>query len=131
MLTVYITLPLYVYCKTMRKFEELAGKEMVQSVGAFYEGKAIKRGRKVLFHPVSFLLRRLILVYLVVGGTDELIYQMMILMGSSICSAIIVYQTDAFQLPQERRLSTFSEFVILFLSYCFFSFDLLDVESNF
>ena len=85
----------------------------------------------MLFHPISFLLRRLVLVYLVVAGTEHLVYQMMILMGSTIVSAIIVYRTEAFQLPLDRRLSTFSELVTLLVSYCFFSFDLLDVDSNF
>ena len=58
----------------MKEFENLQKKEIKQRLGAFYEGKALKRGKKVLFHPVSFLLRRVILVCLVVAGTKELIY---------------------------------------------------------
>ena len=47
---------------------------MKYQFGAFYEGQAIKRGRKVLLYPIIFLARRLFLVYLVVAGTKVFIY---------------------------------------------------------
>ena len=70
-------------------------------------------------------------MYLVVIGTQELIYQMMILMGLTMLSAVLIYKTEAFVSPSERRLSIFSEFVILQICYCFFCFDLMEVEANY
>ena len=58
----------------MNEFKDLHTKEAKKSFGAFYEGRAIKRGRKVLLHPLGFLLRRIILVYLVMAGPEELIF---------------------------------------------------------
>ena len=58
----------------MKDFKVLNRKEAKKSFGAFYEDRAIKRGRKVLLHPLSFLLRRIVLVYLVVAGPEELVY---------------------------------------------------------
>lgn len=109
----------------------MSNREARESYGAFYEGNNIKLGKKVLLHPLSFILRRLILVYLVVIGTQELIYQMMILMSLTMLSAVMIYQTEAFISPSERRLSTFSEFVILQICYCFLCFDLMGAEENF
>ena len=58
----------------MNEFKDLHTKEAKKSFGAFYEGRDIKRGRKVLFHPLSFLLRRIVLIYLVVAGPEEMVY---------------------------------------------------------
>ena len=127
----YITIPLYAYYRSMKEFQNLKSKDLRQKFGAFYKGKAIGKGKHVLIQPVIFLARRLFLVYLVVAGTDELVFQMMMLMGLSLISTLVVYKTEAFELVGERRLSTFSELVILEITYCFFSFDLLDVEANF
>ena len=93
--------------------------------------QAIKKGKKVLFYPLIFFVRRIVLVYLVVAGTKELIYQMMILMGSTIISACVVHSSETFESSGERRLTAFSEIIILLVTYSFFSFDLLDVEANF
>ena len=92
-MTLYIVLPLFAYYRSMIDFDLVLSRDMRHQFGAFYEGKAIKKGRKVLIHPVVFLARRLFLVYLVVAGTDEFIYQMMMLMASTIFSAIVVYLT--------------------------------------
>ena len=62
---IYVVLPLYAYIKTMIRFEYLADKKMLESFGAFYEGRNLKRGRKVLLSPLMFLLRRLGLIFLV------------------------------------------------------------------
>ena len=56
---------------------------------------------------------------------------MMILMSLTLLSAVLIYQTEAFISPSERRLSTFSEFVILQICYCFLCFDLMGAEENF
>ena len=58
----------------MKEFEVLHRKEAKKRFGAFYEDRAIKRGRKVLLHPFGFLLRRIVLVYLVVAGPEELVF---------------------------------------------------------
>ena len=72
-------------------FDDLEEKEFKQSFGSFYKGLEIKKGRKVLLYPVSFLVRRFLLVYLFVAGPKELIYQMTVLISSSILSEMIVY----------------------------------------
>lgn len=126
----YIVLPLFALFKTMQDFDQITSREMKHQFGAFYEGKAIKRGKKVLLHPVLFLARRLFLVVLVVAGTKVFIYQMTMLMASTIAAAIVVFLTEAFDLQQDKHLNTFAEFCILTISYCFFCFDLIDVEQN-
>ena len=93
----YITIPLYAYYRSMKEFQNLKSKDLKHKFGAFYKGRAIQKGRKVLTHPMIFLARRLFLVYLIVAGTDELIYQMMMLMGSTLISALLVYKTEAFE----------------------------------
>ena len=93
----YITIPLYAYYRSMKEFQNLKSKDLKHKFGAFYKGRAIRKGRKVLTHPMIFLARRLFLVYLIVAGTDELIYQMMMLMGSTLISALLVYKTEAFE----------------------------------
>ena len=130
-MAIYILLPAYVYFKSMKEFKVLKSKEMKQSIGAFYEDKDIRRGKKVLLHPMSFLARRLVLVWLVVDGPQDLVFQMMIMMSSSILSIAVLYATEAQLSTGKRRMSVFNESVVLHLSYCFLSFDTLEVEANF
>ena len=100
-------------------------------LGAFYEGKAIWRGRKVLVYPLVFIARRLVLIYLVVDGPDELIYQMIILISSSFLYEWVLYHTEALESRSMMHASTLNELVILQVAYCFLSFDVLEVEGNF
>ena len=115
----------------MKEFQVLHRKEAKKIFGAFYQGRALKCGRKVLLHPLSFLLRRTILVYLVIAGPEELVYSMMIFMSSTLLSELILYQTEALQSISKRHLSTLNELVTLLVSYSFLTFDILEVEANF
>ena len=46
--SIYVALTLFAYFKSMVKFDDLAKKEMLESVGAFYQGRNLRHGRKVL-----------------------------------------------------------------------------------
>ena len=127
---IYSSIPLYAFYETMRQFKDLKHRTMKQRFGAFYEGRVLRRGRKVLLHPLSFLVRRFVLVYLVVAGPEELIYQIIILITSTLLSELLLYQTEAL-FPAEKRLSTMNELIILQVAYCFLSFDSLEAEENF
>ena len=83
-ISIYTALPLLAFYKTMRHFKDLKSRGMKQAFGTLYQSLDISQGRRVLLHPLSFLIRRLVLAYLVVAGTKVLIYQIMILVWSAI-----------------------------------------------
>ena len=126
-----MAIPLYAYYSSIREFESLDNKEMKQRFGAFYQGKAIRRGKKVLVYPLIFITRRLVLIYLVVAGPEELIYQMIILVTSSFLSELMLYITEALGSVSRMHASTLHELVILQVAYCLLSFDFLDAEASF
>ena len=81
---------------------------------------------------MSYLTRRLVLVVLVVSGSEiDLVIQMMIVMASSILSVVVAYWTNAHLIASRRRLGVFNEMVILNISYSFLIFNMIDVETNF
>ena len=130
-MTTYLAVSLYAYYRSMKDFKSLSDREMKQQIGAFYEGIDVKRGKKVLLQPLSFYMRRIALAYLVVSGFDELIYQVMIFIGTTILSESLLYKTEAILSISLRRLNTFSELIILQVCYYVFCFAILDLESNF
>ena len=130
-MTLYLAVSLYAYCKSMKEFESLAEKRMKQQIGAFYEGINLKRGKQVLLQSLSFYVRRIVLAYLVVAGLDELILQIMILVGSTILSESLLYRTKAILAVSLRRLSAFGELIIMQVCYYILCFSMLDNEANF
>ena len=130
-MTTYLAVSLYAYYRSMKDFESLSDREMKQQIGAFYEGIDVKRGKKVLLQPLSFYMRRIVLAYLVVAGFDELIYQVMMFIGSTILSESLLYKTEAILPISSRRLNTFSELIVLQVCYYVFCFAILDLEANF
>ena len=84
-----------------------------------------------MLQPLSFYMRRIVLAYLVVAGFDELIYQVMMFIGSTILSESLLYETEAILSISSRRLNTFSEVIVLQVCYNVLSFAMLDLEANF
>ena len=58
----------------VKKFADVEKSYLKVRFGAFYDGLKIENGRKVLLQPAFFLARRLSIGWLVIYGTDELIY---------------------------------------------------------
>ena len=71
------------------------------------------------------------MIYLVLAGPEELIYQMIILMCSSFLSELMLYTTEALGSVNRMHASTLNELVILLVAYCLLSFDMLDAEAGF
>ena len=65
----YLSVPIFVLTKVLKNFSHLKDSQFQSRFGALYETKAIKRGKKTLLQPTSFLLRRVFLVFLIVFGT--------------------------------------------------------------
>lgn len=63
-------------------FEKANDKKFRIRYGYIYEGLAVNRGRKVLAEPFIFLLRRLLIAYLIVYKYDTMIYQFMVVFCS-------------------------------------------------
>ena len=80
---------------------------------------------------MSFIARRLALVYFVVYGPKDSVFQMMILIGLAILSEVLVYQTKALESIAQRRMGTFNELFMMQVCYNFICFNIVDVETNF
>lgn len=65
-------------CCNWDKVRDKKAKKFKRSCGAMYKGLDIKNGRKVLFQPISFLLRRFHLAILLIYFTNQtFMYQVM------------------------------------------------------
>lgn len=70
----YIGVPLYSIYKVTVKFGSAQTEEMRNNFGSQYDKLDLEKGRIVLIQPVSFLVRRLLMVYLVVFGPKVFAY---------------------------------------------------------
>lgn len=129
-LAVYIMMPLVFFAKVLCNFKDNHKKEMKATYGALYRGKAIKRGRKVLLQPISYFLRRLLVVYLV-QNVKYRFCQITLTILLTLVTANVTNQTKAFERRVDSRRSNFAELAVLLNCYCFLNFDILTAEQNF
>ena len=125
-MTLYFFLHAYTFYITFTKFKMIRDKELMEKFGHFYDGIDTKQGKKVLLQPMTFLLRRLFMVYLIVYGTKTFTYQMILVMASTMYTLIIMFVTNSFKKPGERYLKIFGDAAILQMCYNFFCFAMVE-----
>ena len=80
-LVLQILLPLFFIGKLYRNFDRLKDPQIEQGYGVIYEELRIKTGKKILFIPGFFLVRRVMLAIAVCVVGKVLIWQVFILVG--------------------------------------------------
>ena len=70
----YSYIPLKLLYNLAKNFKKTSDKEFTKQYGALYKDLKITNGRSVLLNPIVYFLRRVVICYLVVYGTDVLIY---------------------------------------------------------
>ena len=95
---IYVAVPIFAIKSILKDFHLAGTKEMKATYGALYEGKAIRKGRKVLWEPIYFIMRRLTMIFVVVyaPGKIGILWQMAIVIAQTIFAILIVYSTEAF-----------------------------------
>ena len=71
------------------------------------------------------------MAYLVVYGTKVFYFQISQMIVSTVLTAAISLQSEAFTFKLDKRLDLFNEVIILLVTYNFLAFNTLDVEINF
>ena len=86
----------------------------------------------MLLQPFAFFQRRTLLVLVAIYGVDiPFILQLASIWAITILSISIYESTGAIENNGERRLMFIGDFIILLVSYCFFTFNTLEAETNF
>lgn len=65
---VYVLVPIYTLTRIILNFDKVKDKDFIARFGELYGRLTIKNGRKVLLEPITFLIRRIFLVFLVIYG---------------------------------------------------------------
>ena len=102
-LTVFVIVPIVVLTGVLRNFRHLDSDVIKARYETFYEGLAIKNGKKVLLQPSYFLTRRAYLCYLVIFGTGVFTYQMAQIMAASLIAGLLPYMIMSLHWHSERR----------------------------
>ena len=76
-----VFLPIMFIWRLSRNFEQLNEVELKRKYGALYEELKLKAGKKVLWNPSFFLLRRMILGMAICVVGAKLIWQMALMVG--------------------------------------------------
>ena len=85
-----IFLPLFVFIFLRQNFDDLGTRYMKEKFGSLYDGLKLKEGQKVLFEPIYFLFRRLLLALLVVVIDQALIWQIFLMSAQIVSSVILI-----------------------------------------
>ena len=86
----------------------------------------------MLLQPFAFFQRRTLLVIVGIYGIDiPFILQLTSIWVITILAIAIYESTGAIKTTGERRLMFIGDFTILLVSYCFLTFNILEVETNF
>jgi len=105
---------------------------MRERFGAFYEGLNEKRGKKILFHPVFYLVRRIGMAWLVIQESiTPLIFQLLIVFGLSFTVMITPNMIESHKKKSQARFFNLTEMVFLSTAYFFLIFNVVSVEDNF
>ena len=128
---VYILIPIVVFIGATRYFKHVDSEYVKDKYGTFYEGLATKNGKKVLIQPIYFLLRRLYLNFLVMFGSTVFVYQMAQIMLSTAIAGFLPYMIHSYGGFGERRINMINEILTLFSCYCFITFNIVTLETNF
>lgn len=68
---IYLAIPILSVVFIMKDFDTIGRPEMIFRFGAFYEGLKIENGRKILLHPIFYLLRRVGMAWIVLQEVIE------------------------------------------------------------
>ena len=94
-LFVLLTFPLLVAACLCFRFHKLHKDEVRESIGPLYTNLNLERGKIIILQPVTFLLRRLLLAYIVVFPIP-LIFQYMLLQMSIIWQMIVIFEVSPY-----------------------------------
>ena len=130
--TIYFTVPVIVSLLLLYRFKSANDPQMLHRVGAFYSNLNYRSsGRKVLLQPVSFLVRRLHMAWLVIQGSRILWYQISQVMAVTVFVVLLPYWLNSYKSREERKQHSESELVILSIASCFLIFNVVSVDSNY
>ena len=129
--TVFILLmPMLMFRHVAHNFAKLQDYNMVKQVGTLYDELDIRKGVKIFYQPIFFLLRRLILVITIVHLANVLVGQIILIWVQSMISVAILSYIRAFQNKQRHRMEIFNEIILVLTLYTIMCFSdwLGDVE---
>ena len=120
-LVLQILLPIFFIGKLYWNFDRLKDPQIEQGYGVIYEELRIKTGKKILFIPSSFLVRRVMLAIAVCIVGKVLIWQVFILVGQVVAQIILIGE-NVYMKSSKSKIEYFNEVIILCVLYTILTF---------
>ena len=95
---------------------------MIKRVGTLYDELDVRKGAKIFFQPIFFLLRRLILVITIIHMNDNFACQIALITGQTLIAVVILSFIQAFQSKQRYRMELFNEIILMLTLYTIMCF---------
>ena len=105
----------------MYHWDNLEEEKTKQKFGVLYENLNLKSGRGVILIPLTYLLRRLLLAYIVIYP-HNLIFQYIIMMLTIIFQITIVGMIEPFNTRYEHRMTLANEAFVMCVLYVYLCF---------
>ena len=114
--------PLWVFFYLRRNWEYVGTDENVRYFGVFYSELRLEAGKQVLWWPMFFIFRRLMVTFIVTVADKIFIVQLMLFTANLLIAVFIVGLWEPFEDKAKARTEYFNEiitFIILYHMICF------------
>lgn len=119
-LLLVFAMPVYLFVKLRREFDTLGLDSVRERYGAFYEDMELRRGKTILYQPMSFFARRAILGSIVVFQSILIVQTFAIIM-LTVFQIILLGYVRPFILQSRQKMEMMNEIAIMFIFYTFIS----------